>query len=269
MEDEGFEISVVIPAFNVERWLPSAIDSALEQSLRPVEVIVVDDGSTDHTPEVARRYGKRVKLLKQPTNGGLAAARNAGAGAAKGEWLFFLDADDSLLPGAFDHLGKAIRSLGECGAFVPNYLEVGPSGESHPAWGRARGVKVLGRSSLASVILRNPLSPNSLVRRSVWERFRFPEELRACEDLAFWFSLLLENIPIAMLSPPLVAKRVGRPGALSTKLLFMRRHRRLVFQGLWSRRDLRPRERLLLAYALARSSVGELVAARTMGRARA
>jgi glycosyltransferase involved in cell wall biosynthesis len=90
--------SILIPCFNQARFLPDAIESALAQAGTRIEVIVVNDGSTDATPAVARRY-PTVRLVEQP-NRGLSAARNAGLAAAQGTYVVFLDADDRLLPGA-------------------------------------------------------------------------------------------------------------------------------------------------------------------------
>jgi glycosyltransferase involved in cell wall biosynthesis len=88
-------ISVVIPAFNAEAFLAEAIDSVLAQDHDPVEVIVVDDGSTDRTAAIASSYP--VRCLRQ-ANGGQAAARNAGVAAARGSFISFLDADDLWRP---------------------------------------------------------------------------------------------------------------------------------------------------------------------------
>ena len=86
-------ISCIIPIFNGERFLGEALESVLAQTYQPVEIIVVDDGSTDGTAEVARRYGERVHYLWQP-NAGQTAARNMGLSEAKGEFIAFLDGDD-------------------------------------------------------------------------------------------------------------------------------------------------------------------------------
>jgi glycosyltransferase involved in cell wall biosynthesis len=86
-------ISVIIPAYNAERYLPEAIDSVLAQTCPAGEIIVVDDGSSDGTPRLAERYGGRVRWLSQK-NQGSGAARNRGIVAARGELLAFLDADD-------------------------------------------------------------------------------------------------------------------------------------------------------------------------------
>jgi len=90
-------ISVVIPCFNDERHLSEAIRSALEQTYPRVEVIVVDDGSTDGSLAVAQSFGDQVTVLRKP-NGGLASARNFGMREASGTFITFLDSDDILFP---------------------------------------------------------------------------------------------------------------------------------------------------------------------------
>ena len=87
------EVSVIIPAYNAAAFIQKAIDSALNQTFQNLEVIVVDDGSTDDTVHLIKGYGNKVTLLQQK-NSGAAAARNFGAQMAAGKWLAFLDADD-------------------------------------------------------------------------------------------------------------------------------------------------------------------------------
>lgn len=86
-------VSVIIPVHNCAKFLASAIDSALSQTAAPYEIIVVDDGSTDGSGEIAARYGAKVKLVRQE-NSGPAKARNCGVAKAAGAVLAFLDADD-------------------------------------------------------------------------------------------------------------------------------------------------------------------------------
>jgi glycosyltransferase involved in cell wall biosynthesis len=92
-------ISVVVPTYNLARFVCAAVDSALEQTLAPLEVIVIDDGSTDDTQAVLRKYEgvENVRVVLKP-NGGVSTARNHGAALAKGELIAFLDADDIWLP---------------------------------------------------------------------------------------------------------------------------------------------------------------------------
>jgi len=92
-------VSIVINNYNYARYIAAAIDSALAQTWHPLEVIVVDDGSTDDSWAVIERYGDRVRAIRQ-ANGGQGAAYNAGFAASRGEWVLFLDSDDLLDVGA-------------------------------------------------------------------------------------------------------------------------------------------------------------------------
>ena len=91
-------VSIVIPGHNQGRYLADSVDSAVGQSYPGVEVIVVDNASTDETDAVAGRYGDRIHYIKKPDNSGASAARNTGIAAAQGAYLKFVDADDSLHP---------------------------------------------------------------------------------------------------------------------------------------------------------------------------
>jgi len=108
------EITVVIPVYNRAALLPEAIDSALAQTYRSFEIVVVDDGSTDATPEVAARYGAKIRYVRQD-NGGESAARNRGIREARGVWIAFLDSDDRWEPEALDTMMTASRAHPEAG----------------------------------------------------------------------------------------------------------------------------------------------------------
>lgn len=101
-------VSVVIPTYNRARYVGKAIESVLAQAYRGYEIIVVDDGSTDETSQVLRRYGDKIRYLHQD-NAGVSAARNRGIEEARGEWIGFLDSDDEWLP---DKLAVQVDALG-------------------------------------------------------------------------------------------------------------------------------------------------------------
>lgn len=99
-------ISVIIPIYNVSPYLSHCVDSVLSQSFADLEIILVDDGSTDECPGICDSYverDSRVKVIHKP-NGGLSDARNAGMKIAKGEWIFFVDSDDWLALDAIQKL---------------------------------------------------------------------------------------------------------------------------------------------------------------------
>jgi glycosyltransferase involved in cell wall biosynthesis len=105
--------SIVIPVYNREREIGRAIESCLAQDFEGFEIVVVDDGSTDGTGGAVRRFGDaRIKLIRRGENQGQGAARNAGADAAVGEWIVFLDSDDELMPGSLSNVHRRLRSAG-------------------------------------------------------------------------------------------------------------------------------------------------------------
>lgn len=105
-------VSVIIPTYNRARLLPHAIDSVLEQTLKDVEVLVVDDGSTDATDAVVRQYGNRVRYIKT-YNGGVAHARNIGMRHAGGRLFAFLDSDDLYYPYSLELLVRLLDRFPE------------------------------------------------------------------------------------------------------------------------------------------------------------
>lgn len=90
-------VSIIIPCFNAERWLREAIDSVLNQTYPTIEVIIIDDGSTDASLDITKQYGDRIIWETGPNRGGN-HARNRGFALSKGNYIQYLDADDYLLP---------------------------------------------------------------------------------------------------------------------------------------------------------------------------
>ena len=98
------KLSVIIPCYNAQKYLPACLDSLLSQSMRDFEAILIDDGSKDDTARVAMQYASadgRIRVIQQQ-NTGVSAARNAGLAVAKGEWVLFVDADDLLCEDALN-----------------------------------------------------------------------------------------------------------------------------------------------------------------------
>jgi glycosyltransferase involved in cell wall biosynthesis len=106
-------VSVIVPCYNTERYIGEAIDSIVAQECESMEVVVIDDGSTDRSMEIVRRFGDRVECRTQP-NAGIAAARNAGIAIARGKYLAFLDADDVWTPTSLNARLDRLRQGAEC-----------------------------------------------------------------------------------------------------------------------------------------------------------
>jgi glycosyltransferase involved in cell wall biosynthesis len=144
---------VIVPAYNSERYLGEALDSAFAQRYDPLEVIVADDGSTDGTARVARSYPE-VRLLSL-AHGGVSAARNAAIAASRGGLLAFLDSDDLWVPGKLDaQVGLLERNphIGYCFTRMWNFLE---PGHGAPAWVLPEGIDCVSCvSTLSSVVVR-------------------------------------------------------------------------------------------------------------------
>lgn len=190
-------LSIVITCFNYGRYLRGAVESCLDQRPRPLEVIVVDDGSTDDTREVAASFGDRIRYLRRE-NGGVAASRNTGFSASSGEFVLFLDADDLLLPGAAATLHALfVRFPGidvafglshpfddATGAHLPHPASRLATIEAIPHEKAGEGVYRF-TGSLFSALLRGTFIPmgGSMFRRAILlERGAFDPALRTAED---------------------------------------------------------------------------------------
>jgi len=174
------KISVVIPAYNAASFIPRCLESVFAQTLKPAEIIVVDDGSRDNTAALANELGANV--VSRP-NGGLSAARNTGISAASGQWIALLDADDMWSP---KKLERQASCAGPETVLVYTGIRVFDDGgvrEERPAMDVNSVRKVLR--------YRNPIAPSSvLVRReAVMQGGGFREDIRACEDWEMWVRL--------------------------------------------------------------------------------
>jgi len=193
-------VSVVIPAYNYARFLPDAIGSALAQASPgiAVEVVVLDDGSTDETPTVAASFGSAIRYRRQE-NAGLSAARNAGMRAASHDLVLFLDADDRLLPGAVTTLIEARRTCDPPPAVLASrHLEMDAEGRPfEPAPGPGTGA--ISRVSARDLVIRNRFATTVLAdRRILLALGGFDESLPASEDRDMWIRVASSH-PVVLL----------------------------------------------------------------------
>lgn len=177
-------ISTIIPAHNAEAFIRETLDSALAQTHPDQEIIVVDDGSTDRTVEIAQTYGDRLQVIRQQ-NAGPAAARNAGARLASGEWLAFLDADDIWVP---EKLERQIGACNGCDIAYSDRLHFGPAAAR--VCRRQSDVAALPAGDIFEhLVLGNCVTLSSLlIRKRLFEDlggFDEDPDLRAVEDWEF------------------------------------------------------------------------------------
>ncbi|MBC2733856.1 MAG: glycosyltransferase [Desulfobacteraceae bacterium] len=208
---ESPRVSVIIPTYNRSWCLSEAIDSVLSQTFQNIELIVVDDGSTDETPALLSHYGDHLRVLRQ-SNRGVSAARNGGIQAARGNLIAFLDSDDTWQP------GKLARQV--------DFFDTHPDAmicQTEETWIR-RGVRVnpkrrhrklsgwIFEASLALCLV----SPSAvMMRRELLEGMGgFDESLPACEDYDLWLRVSL-RYPIHLIDDALVVKRGGHEDQLS------------------------------------------------------
>ncbi len=207
----AFHISVVIPTYNRRHWLPETIQSVLQQTFPPHEVIVVDDGSTDGTGEWLQKAFPQVRYLWQQ-QAGPSAARNQGARLATGNWLAFLDSDDRWLPKKLERQVAFLQEHPEFQAVHTNEIWIRNGRRVNPKKRHQKFGGWIYPQCLPLCII----SPSSiLLSRELWEwSGGFDESLPACEDYDLWLRITAEH-PIGYLEEPLIVKYGGHADQLS------------------------------------------------------
>jgi glycosyltransferase involved in cell wall biosynthesis len=210
--------SVVIPAYNVEEFVTEAVSSALGQTFADIEVIVVNDGSSDETAAVLEPLMERIVYLEQP-NRGLAAARNRGVQQASGEFVAFLDADDFWMPRYLQRMVGLLESRPDLALVTTDSLIVKDNlitGETfYGRFPRRRRFRHHGQSYWITQynFVHMAVSRTETVHRLSG----FEESLRACEDWDLWLRMLASGERAGFVEGPLAYYRI-RPEALSADL---------------------------------------------------
>jgi glycosyltransferase involved in cell wall biosynthesis len=205
------QVSVIIPTYNRGWIIKEAIDSVLAQDYTEFELIVVDDGSTDHTSDILDSYGDDIKVLSQK-NKGVSAARNLGIAEASGKFIAFLDSDDLWLPQKLTFQIEFINQTPDAlicqteEVWIRNGLRVNPKKRHKKPSG------MIFKPSLELCLV----SPSAvMIQRSLLDRVgEFDETLPACEDYDLWLRISC-RFPVHLIDAPLIIKRGGHDDQLS------------------------------------------------------
>ena len=201
------KLSIIIPIYNVEAYLSGCLDSVLDPGLRDYEIIAVNDGSTDGSARIARDYAARypdlIRLVEQ-SNGGLGCARNTGLAHARGDYVLFLDSDDSLAPGALPEILEALER--DCDVIVFDFTSVDEQGGVLSETSGSGGPGVFSLADYPRQLLEAPNAWNKLWRRSLFTEsgIRFPDRL--------WFEDVATTPRLYLLDPVSAAGRLHHQG---------------------------------------------------------
>ena len=203
-------VSAIIPTYNCAHLLPQAIESAIHQSHRLQEIIVVDDGSTDNTEECVRPFLSQIRYVKQE-NRGLAGARNRGIRESTAEFVAFLDADDVWLFEKTEKQLSAFRSSPDAALTFTDARVLSPSGKTMPTFMNGKDAR---EGYVFDVLLRSSfiLPSTAMIRRSCLEDVGlFDEGLLCVEDLDLWLRIS-RKYPVKMVAEPLAVWRRQEDG---------------------------------------------------------
>jgi glycosyltransferase involved in cell wall biosynthesis len=199
-------VSVIIPAYNAQAYLAEAIQSALNQTRPPEEVLVVDDGSTDATPQVAAAFGSRIRYLRQP-NSGVMATRNRAIQEAKHPWVAFLDADDIWYSHKLEVQLRALHGIGTPALVSADMRRFEGSRPSLPAVESAVPKAILITPS--RLLQRNYVATSTVLvpRQPILDVGGFTPQYNHAEDWVLWLKLAAKGLPICYIPTALADYR--------------------------------------------------------------
>ena len=180
-------LSVIVPCYNVEGSVRKTLNSLLSQNFNDYEIIAVDDGSQDSTPQILKEFEGISPLVKviNKTNGGVSSARNVGLGIAQGEYIFFLDSDDYVLPNFFQVINDEIKKK-----HFPGILSFGFfwDKKKRSIMPKSTGIKYFKRFLLG---YENIMIWSFIAKKSLYDNFelRFEQDLSYAEDYHLFYRL--------------------------------------------------------------------------------
>jgi len=214
-------ISVVIPSYNRREFLKRSIDSAINQTKKPLEIIVVDDGSTDGTETMIKSDYDFVKFIKQK-NKGVSAARNIGIKVSIGEWICFLDSDDEWKKDKLEKQINAMKSNPGYKFFHSNEIWI----KNGLRINQKKKHKKYGGDIFDKCLDMCRISPSSvMIDKTVFDEVgNFNENLVVCEDYELWLRIC-DKYRVFFIDEPLIIKYGGHQGQLSYSIESIENHR--------------------------------------------
>jgi len=211
-------LTIIVPVYNRFELLPRTLDSVFAQGAKNVEVIISDDGSTENIKPIVGQYstpGNILRLVRSQSNKGVSAARNNGAKAARGKWLYFLDSDDELVPGSLQKIEAATRGL-DVNLVYFYALSLSENGESQ-FFNSQILPDPLDKAEVLTTESR-PFTQSQLVLRadSFHEVGKFDEQLPVVEDLELWLRMIIHDFKVVQIKNVLVKKHDGHGKSLSS-----------------------------------------------------
>ena len=205
------KISVIIPTYNRKKTLPRAIQSVINQSFSPFEILIIDDGSNDGTEEWVKENFQNIKYIYQ-NNRGVSSARNIGIENANGDWVAFLDSDDEWLSNKLHEQVIAIESNPKIKFFHTNEIWI----RNGVRVNQMKKHKKYGGYIFEKCLDICRVSPSSvLIQKEVFDNIGvFDESLRVCEDYDLWLRIT-SKYPVVFLDVPLIYKYGGHADQLS------------------------------------------------------
>ncbi|WP_346686825.1 glycosyltransferase [Megamonas hypermegale] len=189
-------ISVIVPVYNVEKYLSKCIESIINQTYTNLEIILVDDGSTDNSGKICDNYAKkdnRIKVIHKK-NGGPSLARNTGLNIFRGEYVSFIDSDDYIEPFMYDKMLQIFSKYDDIDIVSCNYNHINHKGEKIPFFYLSADEYIIDKNILIEKIFQyqnyDMIIFNKLYKRKIWQNLRFPLNIHLAEDLSILYPTL-------------------------------------------------------------------------------
>ena len=230
MADKKPIISIIIPMYNVENYIAICLNSIVQNDLKNVEVIIVNDGSTDNSRTIAERYQAKYSQIRifDKENAGVSSARNYGLMKSKGDWVWFIDSDDAIRKDSLRYIKNLIlNNYSNLDVLIFGYLRFEERKITNKIWSlnRIEGSKEISKFQAMNTLLDKRFASfpwNKIFKRELFNNIEFPKDRIYTEDMAIIYKLYSKAIRFRLENTALYLYRIRENGLthnLSTKKL--------------------------------------------------